>query len=43
VDEEVVVDDGIVTSRSPDDLPAFVSKIVEEVQAGRLHRRAAAE
>jgi protease I len=43
VDEEVVVDDGIVTSRSPDDLPAFVSKIVEEVQAGRRHRRAAAE
>ena len=43
VDEEVVADNGIVTSRNPDDLPAFVSKIVEEVQAGRHHRRAAAE
>ncbi len=39
-DEEVVVDNGIITSRSPDDLPAFVGKIVEEVQEG-LHRRAA--
>ncbi len=43
VDEEVVADDGIVTSRNPDDLPAIVSKIVEEVQAGRRPRRAAAE
>jgi len=39
-DEEVVVDNGIITSRSPDDLPAFVDKIVEEVQEG-LHKRAA--
>jgi protease I len=39
-DEAVVVDNGIITSRSPEDLPAFVSKIVEEVQEG-LHRRAA--
>lgn len=39
-DEEVVVDNGIITSRSPDDLPAFVGKIIEEVQEG-LHRRAA--
>jgi len=30
VDEEVVVDDGIVTSRKPDDLPAFNEKIVSE-------------
>jgi protease I len=40
-DEKVVADDGIVTSRSPDDLEAFVSKIVEEVQEGRHQRRAA--
>ena len=31
VDQELVVDEGIVTSRSPDDLPAFCSKIVEEI------------
>jgi protease I len=30
VDEEVVVDDGVVTSRKPDDLPAFNEKIVSE-------------
>ncbi len=41
VDEEVVVDDGIITSRSPDDLPAFVSKIIEEVEEGKHYRRAA--
>ena len=41
VDEEVVVDNGIVTSRSPDDLPAFVKKIIEEVQEGKHYRRAA--
>ena len=40
-DEEVVTDDGIITSRSPDDLPAFVEKIVEEVEEG-VHRRRAA-
>ena len=41
VDEEVVVDNGIVTSRKPDDLPAFVKKIIEEVEEGKHHRRAA--
>lgn len=41
VDEEVVVDNGIITSRSPKDLPAFVAKIVEEVKEGRHDRRAA--
>jgi protease I len=35
VEEEVVVDQGLVTSRSPDDLPAFCSKLVEEFAEGR--------
>jgi protease I len=34
VDDEVVVDSGLVTSRKPDDLPAFCSKIVEELAEG---------
>src|SRR5206468_2519235 len=34
VDEEVVVDEGLVSSRNPDDLPAFCSKIVEEFCEG---------
>ena len=34
VDEEVVVDHGLVTSRKPDDLPAFNAKIVEEFCEG---------
>jgi protease I len=32
VDEEVVVDDNIITSRSPADLEAFVAKIIEEIE-----------
>lgn len=40
-DKEVVTDKGIVTSRKPDDLPAFVAKIIEEVKEGRHERRAA--
>lgn len=32
IDREVVSDQGLVTSRSPDDLDAFVSKIVEEIE-----------
>jgi protease I len=34
VDEEVHVDEGLVTSRNPDDLPAFCSKLVEELAEG---------
>ena len=34
VDEEVVVDEGLVTSRKPDDLPAFNTKAVEELAEG---------
>jgi protease I len=34
VDEEVVVDDGFVTSRNPDDLPAFIAKAIEEFGEG---------
>jgi protease I len=35
VDEEVVVDQGLVTSRNPDDLPAFCTKLVEEFAEGK--------
>ncbi|PYE85472.1 type 1 glutamine amidotransferase domain-containing protein [Pseudoroseicyclus aestuarii] len=40
-DKEVVTDKGIITSRNPDDIPAFVAKIIEEVQEGRHERSAA--
>ncbi|WP_224487906.1 type 1 glutamine amidotransferase domain-containing protein [Robertkochia flava] len=35
VDRPVVVDNGLVTSRKPDDLPAFIDKIIEEVREGK--------
>jgi len=41
VDEEVVVDQGLVTSRKPDDLPAFNKKIIEEFAEGRHEQQAA--
>jgi protease I len=40
-DEPVVTDRGIITSRQPSDLAAFVAKIVEEIREGRHERRAA--
>src|SRR5579871_6639840 len=39
VDEEVVVDRGVVSSRSPSDLPAFCAKVVETFSEGRRYER----
>jgi len=41
-DSEVVVDQGVITSRNPSDLPAFSAKIIEEVKEGRHTQRSAA-
>ena len=41
VDQEVVVDQGLVTSRKPDDLPAFNRKLVEEIAEGQHARQRA--
>ena len=41
-DSEVVVDQGVITSRNPGDLEAFSAKIIEEVGEGRHERRAVA-
>jgi protease I len=41
VDQEVVVDNGLVSSRNPDDLRAFCKKLVEEFAEGRHSREAA--
>jgi len=41
VDQEVVTDKGIVTSRKPDDIPAFTRKLVEEIKEG-VHQRTGA-
>ncbi|MFL5843995.1 MAG: type 1 glutamine amidotransferase domain-containing protein [Solirubrobacteraceae bacterium] len=50
VDEEVVVDSGLVTSRKPDDIPAFNAKMIEEFcegehdeQAERFHKEDATQ
>jgi protease I len=40
VDEECVVDGGLVTSRKPDDLPAFNAKLIEEFGEGRHEQQA---
>ncbi len=40
-DSEVVTDNGVITSRNPGDLDAFVGKIIEEVKEGKHQRRAA--
>lgn len=42
VDQEVVVDQGLVSSRSPDDIPAFNRKMIEEFAEGRHTQRSAA-
>lgn len=41
VNEEVVVDNGLVTSRKPDDIPAFNEKMIEEFAEGRHEAKAA--
>lgn len=41
VDQEVVVDNGLVTSRRPDDLPAFIDKVVEEIKEGKHEKQVA--
>ncbi|MBY8961431.1 type 1 glutamine amidotransferase [Flavobacterium sp. D11R37] len=38
-DKEVVVDQGLVTSRNPDDLPAFNKKMVEEIKEGKHEKQ----
>lgn len=42
VDQEVVVDNGLVTSRKPDDIPAFNGKMIEEFAEGVHSRRKSA-
>lgn len=39
VDQEVVVDNGLVTSRKPDDIPAFNRKMIEEFAEGRHEKQ----
>ncbi|MGE5547441.1 MAG: type 1 glutamine amidotransferase domain-containing protein [Solirubrobacterales bacterium] len=39
IDQPVVTDKGLVTSRKPDDLPQFCAKMIEEIVEGRHERR----
>jgi deglycase len=39
IDSEVVVDNGLVTSRKPDDIPAFNRKMIEEISEGQHAKR----
>src|SRR3954471_1555440 len=41
-DSEVIVDQGVITSRNPGDLEAFSAKIIEEISEGRHNQRSAA-
>lgn len=41
VDQEVVVDESLITSRSPDDLPAFNDKVIQKIAEGSKGRAAA--
>lgn len=43
VDEEVVVDNGLITSRTPSDLPAFCKKMIEEFMKGKHYGSPSAE
>jgi protease I len=43
VDKQVAISNGIITSRNPDDIDAFVAKIIEEVKEGEHKRDVAAE
>ena len=40
VDQEVIVDNGLVSSRKPDDIPAFNEKMIEEFTEGRHAKQA---
>ena len=42
VDEQVVADNGVVTSRKPDDIPAFNQKLIEEISEG-VHARSVSD
>ena len=43
VDQECVVDNGLVTSRKPDDIPAFNKKMIEEFAEGRHDRQSSGD
>jgi protease I len=43
VNQQVVVDAGLVSSRKPDDIPAFAAKLIEEIREGRHADRQPAE